>query len=449
MEKLQDILIKFGTIASENKYLKSIKNAFQQFMPFTIIGAVGVLWSNVICNANTGLGSVWSPIMALDFLNPAFNAMNFATIGCITVGVTYLLGSEIGKENGLSGVFSGVIALTALISVTNYSMGIYDDAGNLVTTVSGIFADSLGSRGIFTGMIMAILSVELFTMLFNFEALKIRMPEQVPSGVARSFEYLIPLFFVLLATTLLSLATVSFTGNYINELIFNLVQQPLVGIGGSLPGILLFITLSCLFWSVGLHGDNMIGGVLEPILITLMLENTAAIEAGQQATNVINYSFYRTFMATGGTGAMLALTLAVIIGGRREENTSIAKLALFPNLFNIGEVNMFGMPVVLNPLLIIPFILAPLAGIVFGYVLTVMGICPVMFIQVPWTMPPFLMGFLASGGNLMGGVIQLLGVLVGVAVYFPFVKMYERQQAALQREEEAKEAQKELESQTA
>ena len=131
---------------------------------------------------------------------------------------------------------------------------------------------------------------------------------------------------------------------------------------------------------------------------------------------------------------MLALTLAILLAAKRPENKSIGTLALVPNLFNIGEVNMFGVPVVLNPLLIIPFIIAPLVSMTFGYILTTIGFCPVMYIQVPWTMPPFLMGFLASGGNIMGGISQLLAVLLSVAIYFPFIKLYEKQQYQLEQD---------------
>ena len=342
MERFQELLIKFGTAASENKYLKCIKNAFQTFLPFTIVGAIGVLWSHVIVNANTGLGALIPAVMNLQFLNPAFNALNFCTIGCISAGIVFLVGSELAKENKLSGTFGGILAFIAFISVSNTSTVVSDEAGNVVATVTGIFSGTVGSTGMFTAMFIAIITVELFTKLYSIEALKIKLPEQVPPGVARSFEYLVPVFLVLLTTALLGLACVNLTGDYINDLIFNLVQQPLLRVGGSLPGVLIFSTVACLFWAVGLHGDNMIGGVMTPIMTTLMVENTTAMLAGVEPTNIINSAFYRAFQATGGSGAMLSLTLAVFLIGRRDENRSIARLAIFPNSFNIGEVNMFG-----------------------------------------------------------------------------------------------------------
>lgn len=427
MDKMNDLLFKAGTWASNNKYLTAIKNAFQTAMPYIIAGAIGVLWSNVIVNDQTGLGALWKPIMALKFLNPAFNAINFCTIGCLAILITFLIGSEIGEANGESRVFCGLLSVVALISVSNTSMTVFDAKGAEMT-VNGLFSSSLGSSGMFTGMLIAILCSELFHQLTKVDAIKIKMPEQVPSGVAKSFEVLVPVFIILAITSISNTLLVLTTNTYINDLIFNLIQTPLMSIGGSLPGICLFLVISCLFWSVGLHGDNMISGVLDPILTSLTMENLALFNAGKTPTHIINGPFQRIFFATGGTGMVIGLTLAMFIVAKRPDNKSVAKLAIVPNMFNIGEVNMFGYPVVLNPMLIIPFIIAPIACIILGYVLTAIGFCPIMYIQMPWTMPPFLYGLLASGGNVMGGVTQVLAILLSVVIYIPFVKMYEKQQ---------------------
>lgn len=427
MDKMNEFLFNVGTWASNNKYLTAIKNAFQTAMPYIIAGAIGVLWSNVIVNDQTGLGALWKPIMALQFLNPAFNAINFCTIGSLAILITFLLGSEIGEADGESKTFSGLLAVVALISVSNTSMTVFDAKG-VETSVSGLFSGTLGSSGMFTGMLMAIISVELFHKLAQIEAIKIKMPDQVPPGVAKSFEVLVPVFIVLACTSIANTLLVMTTNTYINDLIFKLIQTPLMNIGGSLPGICLFIIISCLFWSVGLHGDNMIKGVLDPILTSLTMDNLALFNAGKTPTHIINGPFQRIFFATGGTGMVIGLTLAMFIVAKRPDNRSVAELSIVPNMFNIGEVDMFGYPVVLNPLLIVPFIIAPIACVVLGYALTAIGFCPIMYIQMPWTMPPFLYGLLASGGNIMGGVTQLLAILLSVVIYIPFVKMYEKQQ---------------------
>lgn len=435
MEKFTEILMRAGNWCSQNKYLSSISKAFQSFMPFIIIGAIGVLWSNVIVNASTGLGALWKPIMALSFLNPAFDALNFATIGCITVGVTMLVGMEIAERNNIEGSFAAFLALACLIVIIPTSQAIFTEAGE-ASSVSGLFSNILGSETMFTGMIAAILSIELFTFLFKFDGLKLKMPPQVPAGVARSFEYMIPGFICMAIFAIAGVLIKNATGMYVNQIIYNLVQTPLQGLGASLPGLLVFELIALLFWCVGLHGDNMIGGVFMPLMTALSVENMNAVAAGKAAPYIVNWSFARIVYATGGTGLCIGLSIAILLFGKREDNRTIAKLAIVPNCFNIMEVNMFGLPMVLNPILLVPFIITPLVTTTLAYFLTVIGVMPVIYLNLPWTMPPFLYAFLGSGGNFMAGLIHLGLVVIAIFIYAPFVKAYERQQNAAEAEEE-------------
>ena len=436
MEKFQNTLAAFGAWAEGNKYLSVIKHAFQSFMPFIIMAAVGTLWTGVLVSEN-GLGAIFPPIMKLSFLNPAFSALNFCTQGIMALCITFFIGLEMGKTYGLDEKFCGFFSVAALVSVTNTSQIVEGLEG--AVSVSGLFSNELGASGLFTGMIVGIAAMEMFRLLYQVDALKIKLPPQVPAGISRSFEYLIPGCLVLTATSLISLGVQKATGgSYLNDLIFTVIQKPLMGLSTSLPGVLVFSLISSVFWSVGLHGDSMISGIVNPLMLALIAENAAAVEAGGEAANIVNWAFYRVFRATGGTGMMIGLTIAILLIGKRQENRSIAKLTLVPNLFNINEICMFGIPIVLNPILIIPFILAPIVTMIFGYVTTAIGLCPVMYISVPWTMPPFLFGFLASGGKLMGGVIQLLAIVIAVLIYLPFVGMYEKQQNAAEAAEKEK-----------
>ena len=434
MEKFTETLQRVGVWCSKNKYLSSISAAFQNFMPFIIIGAIGVLWSNVIVNSSTGLGALVPAIMGLSFLNPAFDALNFATIGCITVGVTLLLGQEIGSRNGIGGAFAGFLAFACLLTLIPTSMAAFTEAGE-ATALGGLSTDILGSTCMFTGMIAAILSVELFTVLFKIDGLKLKMPDHVPPGVSRSFEYLIPGFLTMVIFAVAGRLIQMATGAYVNELIYNAVQTPLQGLGASLPGLLIFELIALLFWCVGLHGDNMIGGVFMPLMTALSVENMNAVAAGQPAPYIVNWSFARIVYATGGTGLCIGLTIAILLFGKREDNRTIAKIAIVPNMFNIMEVNMFGLPMVLNPILLVPFVIAPIVSTIIAYVLSVIGIMPVIYLNLPWTMPPFLYAFLGSGGNFIAGLIHIGLIVLAVFIYAPFVMAYERQQNAMMEEE--------------
>ncbi len=279
MEKFQNTLAAFGAWENENKYLSVIKNAFQSFMPFIIMAAVGTLWTGVLVNAKNGLGAIWPPIMKLSFLNPAFSALNFCTQGIMALCITFFIGLEMARVYELEEKFCGFFAVAALVSVTNTAK-IVEGAKDAVN-ISGIFANELGASGLFTGMIIGIVALELFRLLYKVDALKIKLPPQVPAGISKSFEYMIPGCIVLIVTSLLSLGVQAVTGGkYLNDLIFSVIQKPLMGLSTSLPGVLAFSIISSVFWAVGLHGDSMISGIVNPLMLALIAENAAAVEAG-------------------------------------------------------------------------------------------------------------------------------------------------------------------------
>lgn len=451
MDKMADVLGRAGAWCGQNKYLSAIKNAFQNFMPLTIAGAIGVLWCNVLVNETTGLGMFFKPIMALDFLNPAFQAVNFCTISCITVGITLGIAQEIGVWNmgaEKAGYIPGLVGLAAWLSVTNtvQSAGlisvtskagkglgtILDFAklpkGATVGTITAINGNELGATGLFTGMIVGILAVELFCFFEKQDALKIKMPEQVPPGVARAFEVLVPATLTLIITACIGSACYNLTGLYLNDVIKNGIQGPLGAVGATIPGVMIIYLVIMLFWLVGIHGNNMLSAVKEALFTPLALENVEAFNKHETPKNIINMYFLQMTGEFGGSGVTIGLVIAIMIFGKREDNKAIATLSLVPGLFNINETVTFGIPMVLNPILGIPFVVAPLVTIIIGYVLTVIGFCPVACLTVPWTTPPIVFGFLATGANVMGAVTQAILIVASTVIYTPFLISYEKYQ---------------------
>ena len=451
MDKMADVLGRAGAWCGQNKYLSAIKNAFQNFMPLTIAGAIGVLWCNVLVNETTGLGMFFKPIMALDFLNPAFQAVNFCTISCITVGITLGIAQEIGVWNmgaEKAGYIPGLVGLAAWLSVTNtvQSAGlisvtskagkglgtILDFAklpkGATVGTITAINGNELGATGLFTGMIVGVLAVELFCFFEKQDALKIKMPEQVPPGVARAFEVLVPATITLIITACIGSACYNLTGLYLNDVIKNGIQGPLGAVGATIPGVMIIYLVIMLFWLVGIHGNNMLSAVKEALFTPLALENVEAFNKGETPKNIINMYFLQMCGEFGGSGVTIGLVIAIMIFGKREDNKAIASLSLVPGLFNINETVTFGIPMVLNPILGIPFVFACLVTILVGYVLTVIGFCPVACLTVPWTTPPIVFGFLACGASIMGAVTQAILIVVSTVIYTPFLISYEKYQ---------------------
>ena len=460
MDAFADKLGRVGAWCGQNKYLNAIKNGFQNFMPATISGAVGVLWTNVLVNSSTGLGALWKPIMALEVLNPIFAAMQYATISCITIGVTMLVASEIAEANGETGSYPAVLGFILFMMVTPTSFAAKDlgasyidakgishgftlgqfinvtgeAAKNKITadsfSYSGIMSSYTGATGLFTGLIVAIVGMEIYNMFRKNDGLKIKMPEQVPPGVARAFEVLIPTCLTAIVVGAVGLVCQLATGAELNALIYNVIQKPLQNIiGNNLVAVCIMYVIIMLFWCVGIHGNNMVAAVKEPIFRPLLYANTAAYTAHHEIPYVMNLTMIQMFAEFGGSGVTIGLVIAILIFSKREDNRTIAGISIVPGLFNINETMTFGIPLVLNPILDIPFILAPVVTVIIGYILVSSGFCPPIVLEVPWTMPPVLFGFVATGGKPMGAVAQLIVVAVSVVVYIPFLIAYEKFQA--------------------
>ena len=460
MDAFADKLGRVGAWCGQNKYLNAIKNAFQNFMPATISGAVGVLWTNVLVNDQTGLGALWSPIMALKVLNPIFAAMQYATISCITIGITMLLASEIAEANGETGAYPAVLGFILWMMVTptsfaakdlgasfidkagkshGYTLGDFinvtgEAAKHKITadsfTYSGILTNYTAATGLFTGLIVAIVGMEIYNMFRKNDSLKIKMPEQVPPGVARAFEVLIPTCLTAIVVGAIGLVCQLATGAELNALIYNVIQKPLQNLlGDNIVAVCIMYVIIMLFWCVGIHGNNMVGAVKEPIFRPLLYANTAAYIAHNDVPYVLNMTMLSMFAEFGGSGVTIGLVLAIFIFSKREDNRSIAGISIVPGLFNINETMTFGIPLVLNPILDIPFILVPVVTLIVGYILISSGFCPKIVLEVPWTMPPVIFGFLATGGSPMGAIAQLIVVAISVVIYIPFLIAYEKFQA--------------------
>ena len=460
MDAFADKLGRVGAWCGQNKYLNAIKNGFQNFMPATISGAVGVLWTNVLVNSSTGLGAIWKPIMALEVLNPIFAAMQYATISCITIGVTMLVASEIAEANGETGAYPAVLGFILWMMVTptsfaakdlgasfidkagkshGYTLGDFinvtgEAAKHKITadsfTYSGILSNYTAATGLFTGLIVAIVGMEIYNMFRKNDSLKIKMPEQVPPGVARAFEVLIPTCLTAIVVGAVGLVCQLATGAELNALIYNVIQKPLQNIiGNNLVAVCIMYVIIMLFWCVGIHGNNMVAAVKEPIFRPLLYANTAAYTAHHEIPYVMNLTMIQMFAEFGGSGVTIGLVIAILIFSKREDNRTIAGISIVPGLFNINETMTFGIPLVLNPILDIPFILAPVATIVIGYILVSSGFCPKIVLEVPWTMPPVILGFLATGGKPMGAVAQLIVLAASTLIYIPFLIAYEKYQA--------------------
>ena len=208
------------------------------------------------------------------------------------------------------------------------------------------------------------------------------------------------------------------------DIIYTMLQKPLEAVMQGLPGLLILMLVAQLFWVIGIHGNQIIKPVREPLLNAAIIANTDMVNSGitdRSQLNIINMSYWDTYMSMGGSGVTIGLIVAIFLFCKREDYKSVAKLSLAPGIFNINETMTFGLPIMLNPILAIPFIITPLVTGSIAYFLTVIGFADVLVYAIPWTTPPILSAWLASGGSITCIITQLICIAVSILIYIPFV----------------------------
>ena len=437
-DRLIDSLGSFATRFNSYRYIMAIKASFITLMPVIIVGAFSVLISNMVFDAKNGLASFESLAFLAD-LKVITSSISYATLSFLNIGAVFLIGIELGRINGVKTLFPGLLAIICFISVTPTTLQMMVDGQmHLVTDVlAKQFSDT---KSLFLGMFIAILSVEIYCRLENVDRLKIKMPDTVPPNVSASFSALIPS--ILTVTLIASFGFIfhQVTGMYLYDAVYKVVQQPLESVVQSLWGILLLMFVAQLFWVIGIHGNQMVKPIREPLLLGAILVNMNAFEQGKEAPNIITMPFWDVYMSIGGSGLTIGLLTAVMIATKRKEMREIAKLSFGPGLFNINEPVIFGMPIMLNPILAIPFIITPLVTGSIGYFATVMGFAGKAVVMVPWTTPPIINAWLSTAGSMGAVVTQIICIVVSVLIYLPFVKVAARRAEAA----EAKNLQAEL-----
>ena len=430
-ELTEKLLVTANKIATQ-KHMCAIKNAFTALIPVIITGSFCTLITNVVC-ATEGNGISLGKLPGMQWLSMFtdwFNAANYATLNFFTVAAVVLIGLELGKLNKMQGFMPGIIALCSFVSCLPSFVEITNE-GAVIQVANVIGKDYTASRGLFLGIVIALVSVEIYTKLVTSEVMKINMPDSVPGNVSNSFNVLFPSMVTILICVLFNFVTTKFIGMSLYSIIYTFLQTPLEKVMQGLPGLLILMFVSQAFWSIGIHGNQIIKPVRDPLLNAAILANTDMVAQGIQdisKLNIINMSFWDTYMSLGGSGCTLGLVIAILLLSKREDYRAIAKLETAPAIFEINEPMIFGLPIVLNPLLVVPFILTPLVTGTFAYFMTKIGFAGVCVYAMPWTTPPILSAWLSTGGSIGAIVTQIICIVMAVLIYAPFVLLANKAQ---------------------
>lgn len=421
IDKLAESLTPFAAKLGNNRYLTVLRDAFMLAFPLTMFGSIVVVFNNLPFFPDALKGSLGTLLG---------NGQN-ATMSIMTVFVAFGIGYYLTKSYDEDGVFGGVVALASFLILTPFNFLTAEG----VEVASALTTDRLGAKGMFIGMLAAFLATEIYVRITK-KGIKITMPDGVPDAVSRSFSSLIPAISTLTVFLLINAAVVGLFNTNLHDVIYTFIQQPLTGLGSSLPATLLALFLTQILWFFGLHGQVIINSVLDPIWQTLSLENLAAYEAGQELPHIITKSFMDTFtVSLGGTGMTLMVVILMAFVMKSKQLKEIGKLGLGPGIFNVNEPVIFGLPIVLNASMVIPWVLTPLVVTIFNYFMMASGIFPATTgVVVPWTMPLFFSGMMATN-SVMGGILQLIDVVIVAAIWFPFLKVQDKTNLAMTTEE--------------
>lgn len=417
-EKMLPIAAKLGS----NKVLISIRDGITLSMPLIIIGSLFLIIASFPIDAWT----TWLTNVGIDgYLWKGVDS-SFGLMGLVA---SFGIANSLARQHKVDGISAGIIALSSFIVVTPFAKG---EAG------AGIPVGYMGSKGLFVAMAIGITSALIFKWFIK-RNIQIKLPDSVPPAVSRSFSALIPgVAIITLWLVIYAIFDIANIGN-IHDLMLKVLGGPLGLIGNNIFGTVIAILLNSLFWFVGIHGGNVVNSILNPIWLMNSDANRLIFQADKTAhlPNIITAQFMDNFVYMGGGGATIGLVIVIAIVARRKKASQISKamapITLTPGIFNINEPAMFGLPVVMNISLLIPFILAPIVNAVISYLAMSSGlVATTTGIAASWTMPPIISGFLTTGGHISGAILQLVCIIIDVAIYWYFYQSVEKQNLALE-----------------
>ena len=415
MNFLEKYLMPISGKMSANKYLRAISGGFIAIMSANIIGSMFTLLSNLPIPAYTN----W---LASTGLNAVLALPGTVTVSMISLYAAFFIAYTLAREFQSDGAGAGLISLISFFIVTNVGR-FYVAAAEGAAAVTAVSTEYLAAKGLFAAMIIALISARLYVWILD-QGWTIKLPDSVPPNVTNSFKALIPGFIVV--TMWLIIATLFTKTRYggLHQFIFGVIQSNLMRFMGNNFGAWLFFNVMAgLLWFFGLHGGNITGSITNPIYTPLSLENLEIYMADPTAKlpNIINGAFGKTF-TFGGIASMFGLAILMVFFAKSQQMKTLGKLALPTTIFFINEPLLFGIPTVLNPLFFFPMLF--LTGIQGGltYIMMKIGVVPIARgVQIPWTTPPVIDGFLQGGIGL--AIWEFLMVLMSMVLWYPFFKI--------------------------
>ena len=396
----------------QQKYVTSIRDGFITALPFMIVGSFMLVFIFPPFSPDTtwGFAQAWLKF-SLDHRDALMLPFNFS-MGIMTLFISVGIAASLAKPHELAPLPAGMLSLMAFLLV---AAPLKD--GQISTAY-------FSGQGIFTAILVAIYSTELYAFLKR-KNITIRLPPEVPTGVARSFEILVPVLAVVVTLHPLNLFIESQLGMIIPEAIMSLVK-PLVAASDTLPAVLLSVLVCQVLWFAGIHGALIVTGIMNPFWMANLSVNQAAMAAGSAIPHIYVQGFWDHYLLIGGVGSTLPLAF-LLLRSKAIHLRTIGRMGVVPGLFNINEPILFGAPIIMNPLFFLPFVLVPMVNATLAWFALDLDLVSRVVSMTPWTTPAPIGASWAANWSFSPVILCLMCMVTSAAMYLPFLKAYEKQ----------------------
>ncbi|WP_276875822.1 PTS sugar transporter subunit IIC [Anaerococcus hydrogenalis] len=388
-------------------HLQAVKNSMLALLPVTIIGSFTLVAVNL---AQVMPNSFYANFIST-YESEIMNLFNFSMglMGLFTaLFVSYFLSRSYDMYT-IGDCLNGIVLYLIL---------------NSSVTKNGIDTTFLDSKGMFTGIFVAIISVEISRKLKEHNFI-IKMPEGVPDMVSKNFELIVPLIINSLLFLAVRILVFKFTGKLVPEIIISMMAPLSIGLNNVL-GVMLLVFLIQLLWWFGIHGDATLGPIFLPVALQNITENAAAYSQGKPIPHVFTETFLSNFLLMSGSGITIGL-LILMLFSKSKRYKELGKISLLPAIFGINEPITFGTPIVYNPILFVPYVIGPTILTFPIYKLFESNIIERAFIQSPGYTPFLFQGYLMNL-SFRSTILQLIIVILSVIMYYPFFKVLEKEE---------------------
>ena len=409
----------------KQRHLMAIRNGLISTLPLTVVGSIFVIFLNLPIEGYEEMISSIRPTLDIPFR---------FTVGVMALYAAFSVGHFLGESYKVDPLSSGLLSTLGFLISVVVPTQVTDDIDGVIGAGRYLTIADLSSTSLFGAIVTAIISVEIYRILLQ-KNITIKMPSSVPPAVSKSFAALIPTAVIILlfwgvrhGLNFDINSTVTFAVSPLKKLL----------VGNSLIGGIITVFLIQLFWSFGIHGEAVLGPIIRPMWDSAILENMEAFDHignAHELPNLFTEQFLQWFVQIGGSGTTLALAI-LFLTSRVKFLKQMGKLTIVPGIFNINEPIVFGTPIVMNPILIIPFIFTPIILTIVSYIATITGLVPMMMAKLPFTMIGPIGSLMSTNWSIPAAILTVINFVLSLAIYYPFFKIFEKQQLEIEAKNE-------------